>query len=110
MDKRIEYAFVEMDKLEKALKDKGIEYERIINETPMPCTFSEKEIPTWNQILIERDGIKLCSAVCHYGSYGSSMGLIECYDFGTEPIGSLDHSDALAFIIHCLERNCYGRK
>lgn len=39
MDKRIEYAFVEMDKLEKALKDKGIEYERIINETLVRTRF-----------------------------------------------------------------------
>lgn len=74
----------EMDKLQKWLDENHIEYERRI----------EEGVINRNQILIETNEVEL-SFVCHYGSYGYEKGLVEMWDFNSEPIGYLTADDCI---------------
>ena len=61
----------ELDKLEQYLKDKGIRYKRI-----------EQNTDTWGRHQInvyDSEGNILWDAICHRGSYGFEEGLLEIY-------------------------------
>ena len=61
----------ELDKLEQYLKDKGIRYERIDENTD---TWGRHQI-----VVYDSEGNILWDAVCHRGSYGFEEGLLEIY-------------------------------
>jgi hypothetical protein len=61
----------ELDKLEQYLKDKGIEYKRIDENTNK---YGRHQINVFGS-----DGNKAWDAICHYGSYGFEQGLLEIY-------------------------------
>lgn len=64
----------ELDKLEEYLNVNGYEYERIDEEGSVFA-------PMFNhhQIIVYKDGERDWDAICHYGSYGYSAGLLEIY-------------------------------
>lgn len=42
-----------------------------------------------NQIIVNGNKGRKWSFICHYGSYGYTLGLIEMWDYESEPIGNL---------------------
>lgn len=61
----------ELDKLEQYLKDKGIRYKRIGQNTD---TWGRHQINVYDS-----EGNILWDAICHRGSYGFEEGLLEIY-------------------------------
>ena len=49
----------------------------------------------------------MASTICHRGSYGHELGLLEFYDTGgnTEPVGSLSPAEAYELIADYLDKN-----
>lgn len=87
----------EIDKLAEMLEKAGVKFIRNKQEQR---PWRDKEIygEFWqNQVLVKYDNFPVISAICHYGSYGHELGLIECYDFSEEPRGYLDAEQAFEY-------------
>lgn len=77
----------ELDKLEKYLKDHGVDYDRVDWTNKKRSNMCARNI--WahmnsfadnndrHQIIVMEDGRRVWDVVCHYGSYGAVEGLLE---------------------------------
>ena len=59
-----------------------IRLHKMLNEANIPHTFTDDMFKDYSlypsyQIIIEKDGTRLCDAIYHYGSYGYWVGLLE---------------------------------
>lgn len=80
---------------DKSVKQMGKLF-NLLNENGIKCRWLRK--PYLNQILVESNNRKI-SAVSHNSSYGAEEGLIEVWDFGSEPPrGWLTASEAFKII------------
>ena len=68
---------VEMNKLEKYLSEHGYEYVRHDRNPEMPENV--EPISDFHQIIVMKDGERQLDAICHYGSWGYELGLLEIY-------------------------------
>jgi len=62
----------ELDKIEVYLKEKGISYERIDEDSSPKRLYGRHQIIVYNT-----KGKRQWDVVCHYGSYGYKEGLLE---------------------------------
>lgn len=62
----------ELDKLEAYLKEKGFVYERVDRDY-------KHDVHNKHQIIVYKDGKRIWDAICQWGSYGYSQGLLEIY-------------------------------
>ena len=89
----------------------------MLNEANIPHTFTDDMFknlilyPSY-QIVIEKDGIRLCDAIYHYGSYGYYDGLIEIMGGLTEEerendevLGHLTADEVFKRFKYCYENN-----
>ena len=69
-----------------------IRLHEMLNEANIPHkVFGNWIVYPSYQIVIEKDGTRLCDAICHYGSYGYEEGLIEIMGGLTEEERENDH-------------------
>lgn len=90
----------EMDKLAELLEKEGIAFERFHDPTKVPSYIlpnKDIEREMRNQIIIKQGKTEL-SFICHLGSYGVEQGLIEFYDFRTEPVGYLTAEECMEIV------------
>lgn len=90
----------EMDKLAELLGNKGIAFERFHDPTKVPdyvLPNKDVERELRNQIVIKSGKTEL-SFICHLGSYGVDQGLIEFYDFKSEPVGYLTADECMEIV------------
>ena len=89
----------------------------MLNEANIPHTFTDDMFenlifyPSY-QIVIEKDGIRLCHAIYHYGSYGYEQGLLEIMGGLTEEergydevLGYLTAEEVFKRFKYCYENN-----
>lgn len=90
---------------------------KMLNEANIPHTFTDDMFenlilyPSY-QIVIEKDGIRLCDAIYHYGSYGYEEGLLEIMGGLTEEergydevLGYLTAEEVFKRFKYCYENN-----
>ena len=99
-----------------------IRLHEMLNEANVPHTFTEHiftddMFEDWNlypsyQIVIEKDGTRLCDAIYHYGSYGYWVGLLEIMGGLTEEereinevLGYLTAEEVFKRFKYCYENN-----
>lgn len=90
----------EMDKLAELLEKDGIAFERFHDPTKVPdyrLPMKEIEQELRNQIII-KNKMKELSFICHLGSYGVEQGLIEFYDYESEPVGYLTANECMEIV------------
>lgn len=90
----------EMDKLAELLEKDGVAFERFHDPTKVPdyvLPNKDVERELRNQIVIKQGKTEL-SFICHLGSYGVDQGLIECYDFKSEPVGYLTANECMEIV------------
>lgn len=64
----------ELDKLEVHLKEKGIRYARVDEDSGLERLHDRHQIIVYNT-----KGKRQWDVICHYGSYGYEQGLLEAY-------------------------------
>lgn len=92
----------QINRLRYLLSMNGIGYETYFDEWPKYLDNIRKrhQNTEWrDQVVIRVHGEPVVRAVCQYGSYGSESGLIECYDFKSDPVGWMTAEEAFDFII-----------
>lgn len=90
----------EMDKLAELLEKDGVAFERFHDPTKVPdyvLPNKDVERELRNQIVIKQGKTEL-SFICHLGSYGVDQGLIEFYDFKSEPVGYLTANECMEIV------------
>lgn len=96
----------EMDKLAELLENKGIVFERFHDPTKVPdyvLPNKDVERELRNQIVIKQ-GKTVLSFICHLGSYGVDQGLIEFFDFKSEPVGYLTAEECIKIVKEQLKK------
>ena len=94
-----------------------IRLHEMLNEANIPHTFTDDMFENWilypsYQIVIEKDGTRLCDAIFHYGSYGFYDGLLEIMGGLTEEerendqvLGHLTADEVFKRFKYCYENN-----
>ena len=94
-----------------------IRLHEMLNEANIPHTFTDDMFESCSlhpsyQIVIEKDGTRLCDAICHYGSYGYRVGLLEIMGGLTEEereisqvLGYLTADEVFKRFKYCYENN-----
>jgi len=67
----------ELDKLEKYLKEKGYQYERIDESLMIEYPDGTEHDNGRHQIIVYEEGERSWDVVCQYGSYGYEKGKLE---------------------------------
>lgn len=90
---------------------------KMLNEANIPHTFTDDMFESFimypsYQIVIEKDGTRLCDVVFHYGSYGYHDGLLEIMGGLTEEekeydevLGYLTADEVFKRFKYCYENN-----
>ena len=82
----------ELDKLEKYLKENGVQYRRIDREGSLD-EHGHIILTDVHQIICDEER---WDAVCHFGSYGYNQGLLEI--MGSLVVKSKDHDQVVGFL------------
>ena len=89
----------------------------MLKEANIPHTFTDAMWGNWGlqpsyQIVIEKNGTRLCDAIYHYGSYGYYVGLLEIMGGLTEDereidevLGYLTAEEVFKRFKYCYENN-----
>ena len=90
----------EMQKFKEMLEASKIYFEYFHDPTKVPdyrLPLKDIEQELRNQIVIKKGKTEL-SFICHIGSYGVEQGLIEFYDYKSEPVGYLTADECMEIV------------
>lgn len=93
----------ELDKLEAYLKEKGIKYKRVDEDTPVYMQIALKRdldlkgLGEKHQIIVyDEKGDCAWDAICHYGSFGYEEGLLEV--MGSPVVRESDEDEVVGYL------------